>query len=163
MLPPSLVRKFPKLKADGSRKTSDASRQYNCIAWSAERDQNRWWQPDRIEAWDHWPPGVPDDGSFGCFIALFESLRYRSCQSSNLEIAYEKVALYADSQSFTHVASQLPSGAWSSKLGPDEDISHNSLEALEGHEYGEVKQILKRGCGLTGILARCFFKIARLF
>lgn len=49
----------------------------------------------------------------------------------------------------THAARQLPSGAWTSKLGEWEDIEHDTLEALEGSEgrgeaYGRVALILKR-------------------
>ncbi|GEM_PF-448397 len=162
MLPPTLAAHFPKLPADGAKKTSDATPQYNCIAWSAARDQTRWWQPEIINPWDYWPPGVPNDGSFDCFVALFETLGYSKCGDSNLEAVYEKVALYADGQGFTHVASQLCSGAWTSKLGPCEDIQHNSLDSLEGNvrfEYGAVRQIMKRRCGWKDALTRLVFKV----
>ncbi len=43
-----------------------------------------------------------------------------------------------------HVARQLKEGMWTSKLGPDEDIEHNTLDALEGELYGAVTQVLKR-------------------
>jgi hypothetical protein len=95
---------------------------------------------------------------------------------SSLEIFYEKVALYYSDEKilpnltedvgFTHVAKQLESGAWTSKLSADEDIEHNTLYALEGNngnEYGKVKQILKKPCGFRGILVRMFFKIKSWF
>ncbi|MCI0637958.1 MAG: hypothetical protein L0Y72_23715 [Gemmataceae bacterium] len=37
----------------------------------------------------------------------------------------------------THAARQLPTGRWSSKLGPSEDIEHD-LHALEGEIYGTI-------------------------
>ena len=83
------------------------------------------------EPWDYWPPGIPDDCSFESFIILFEALGYEKddrAGNSGFEVLYEKVALYADDEGFNHVASQLSSGAWTSKLGPEEDIMHNSLE-----------------------------------
>ena len=174
MLPPALARKFPKLLTDSSaKKTSCSTPQYNCIAWAAEFDQDRWWQPIKEESWDHWPDGVPDDCSFDSFIILFEKMGYKKCgMDSRPEIFYEKVALYYSDEKilpsltedvgFTHVARQLASGAWTSKLSADEDIRHGSLDSLEGnngHEYGKVKQILKRPCGLFGILPRAFYKI----
>jgi hypothetical protein len=79
MLPSALVKKFPKLPADGAEKTSDPTPQYNCIAWAAEKDQHRWWQPIKEESWDHWPEGVPDDYSFESFVILFEKMGYEKC------------------------------------------------------------------------------------
>src|SRR6266487_3030890 len=130
MLPPSLEASFPKLKADGAAKTSDSSKRYNCIAWSAQRDSLRWWDPGRSEPWEYWPDDVPDDYSFDSFVLLFEKLGFQRCVGAHLELFFEKVALYGDSSGFTHVASQLASGAWTSKLGTYEDIRHNSLQCL---------------------------------
>jgi hypothetical protein len=36
----------------------------------------------------------------------------------------------------THMARQLPNGAWTSKCGPEEDITHFTLDALE--TYGTI-------------------------
>lgn len=52
----------------------------------------------------------------------------------------------------THMARQLPDGTWSSKLGPNEDITHFTLDALESYgrahgardEYGCDVLYLKR-------------------
>jgi hypothetical protein len=162
MLPPALVKKFPKLPADGAKKTSDPTPQYNCIAWSVKRDKKQWWQPIKEESWDYWPPDVPDDFSFESFVLLFEKQGYKKCIGSHFEIFYKKVALYADEEGFTHVCDQLNSGAWTSKLAADEDIQHNSLEVLEGkvgNEYGKVAQIVKRNCNFFEILVRSLFKI----
>jgi hypothetical protein len=143
----------------GAQETSPADPGYNCLAWSAKRDKNNWWQPGGATG-QYWPPGVLDDYSFECFVQLFEKMGYKRSATPQLEILYEKVALYDDGSWFTHVSSQLPSGAWTSKLGPDEDIQHNSLQALEGNianEYGKVREIMKRRCNLGGILKRAFF------
>jgi hypothetical protein len=45
---------------------------------------------------------------------------------------------------FHHFAWQLKDGNWTSKLGKDVDISHKTLQAIEGEIYGIVRQILKR-------------------
>ena len=64
----------------------------------------------------------------------------------------EKVAIYAIGGRTKHMARQLPSGAWTSKLGDLEDIEHESLSALEGSDYGNVAMIMARKAGkLTGI------------
>ena len=63
------------------------------------------------------------------------------------------MALYGDAGGApTHVARQLPSGAWTSKLGDWEDIEHQTLASLEERPgaapaYGKVARILKRPWG----------------
>ena len=73
---------------------------------------------------------------------------YQPCQSDQLEPGYEKVAIYVDSTGTpTHMARQLSSGTWTSKLGRHEDIEHTTLAQLEGEgedTYGVAYQILKR-------------------
>lgn len=44
----------------------------------------------------------------------------------------------------THAARQLPDGTWTSKLGKDVDISHDSLDGLSGDRYGTPALILRR-------------------
>lgn len=69
---------------------------------------------------------------------------YEVCDNTELEVGFEKIAIYGDSDGeATHAARQLPNGKWTSKLGRWEDIEHE-LEGLTGEMYGEVKQILKR-------------------
>jgi hypothetical protein len=146
MIPANLASKYPNLVADGGIKTSNQDPAYNCIAWAAQNDTQWWWQPGGGTG-IYWPPGVLDDFSFQCFVELFEKMGYVDCLEDHLlESGYEKVAIYADDDGeFTHVAKQLPSGAWTSKLGPDEDVQHNSPHGLEGRSaYGSVKRILKR-------------------
>ena len=62
-----------------------------------------------------------------------------------MEEGVEKIALYADQGGEpTHMARQLRSGKWTSKLGELEDIEHDDLAILEGECYGQVVTILKR-------------------
>ncbi len=61
------------------------------------------------------------------------------------EPGIEKVAIFADESGCPkHMARQLPSGKWTSKLGHDEDIEHSDLAVLEGGDYGRVVSILAR-------------------
>jgi hypothetical protein len=60
-----------------------------------------------------------------------------------LEEGFDKVAIFANKDRVTHMARQLRSGRWTSKLGPLEDVEHD-LHAVESKTYGRVVKILKR-------------------
>lgn len=71
----------------------------------------------------------------------YETLGYDLCYDERLEEGVEKIALYGIDNPDgtiepTHAARQLSSGEWTSKLGPFEDISHTSLDDLNGPTYG---------------------------
>lgn len=110
------------------------------MAW-AVGDQSRWWEPTTPY---YWPAGAPRQYTVAAYQAVFEILGYHVCVTRNLEPGYEKIALYGSSGEFQHVAKQLPSGTWSSKLGLDHDIMHGTLEALEGESYGQVEVLMRR-------------------
>ena len=138
-----LVSWFPRLRNSSFEKTSIRSALYNCIAWSVGEDDRKWW-PDAQSQY-YWPPGAPREVSIDAFVLAFQTLGYQVCDDrrEELEAGFEKVALYALGVTPKHAAIQLASGAWSSKLGPDEDIQH-SLDALTGARYGIVVRILRR-------------------
>lgn len=146
---------FPKLAAAGYKKTSERTGfppqagAYNCIAWAAgDPGSARWWWPAPDS---YWPPWAKlREPTVECFVITFRRLGYRVCHSSRPEFAYEKVALYAIHRSYgaarppeswrdmqgwvpTHMARQLGDGAWTSKCGPCEDITHFTLDALESY------------------------------
>lgn len=98
--------------------------------------------PAELGYW--WPDGIPNKEEVESFVALFESLNYQHCDNPDVEDGYEKVAIYAKGDDPTHVALQLESGEWSSKLGPDEDIAHTTLTELEGPSYGAPVAFLRR-------------------
>jgi hypothetical protein len=136
----SYLAALPRLRADNHRETSPASWQYNCIAWAAGVTDAWWWPiPGR-----YWPPDVPREESRAAFVAAFGTLGYAPGASPILESGIEKVALYASDNAPTHAARQLPSGIWTSKLGPAIDIEHATLEVVAGGVYGEVIAILSR-------------------
>ena len=94
-----------------------------------------------------WGEGVPHVDTVEAWIAVFEREGYRVCRSSEPEAGYEKVALFATEEDApTHVARQLPSGRWTSKLGKLEDIEHD-LGDLAESSYGQVVQSMKRPTG----------------
>ena len=141
-----LEESFPKLATGGYRITSLETSVYTCAAWAA-RETHRWWDPSSGGG-SYWPPGVPPTDSLAGLLAAFATLGYEPCGDSGQEPGVERLAIYADGHgSPTHVARQLQSGAWTSKLSTAEDIEHDTLEALEGPLYGKVVQHLRRLIG----------------
>ena len=131
---------FPGLCGSGYLVTSPEDIRYNCVAWAAA-DEERWWWPDEDS---YWPEGVAREETVAALLAAFQSLGFVPCDGPLLEEAYEKVALYAAAGGIpTHVARQLQSGLWSSKLGQLQDIEHR-LEDLCGAVYGHCTSYLKR-------------------
>jgi len=134
---------FPDLSANNYSITSPATTEYNCIAWAAG-DTEKWWWPDPLYV-DYWPSEAPRTDSLQSFIKAYETLDYAVCDSVVYEDGFEKVAIYVDyAGKPTHVARQLSSGYWTSKLGDWEDIEHNVLNSIIGSQYGSVATILKR-------------------
>ena len=92
----------------------------------------------------YWPLGVPKTDQVDSFVSAFAGLRYELCDSGDFQEGFEKVAIFAKDYLVTHMALQLPSGNWTSKLGGSVDIEHEALEALEGSNYGAVVQFMRR-------------------
>ena len=127
--------------------TSEATSAYNCIAWVVGETE-RWWDPFNPKR--YWPPGVPRDDSVEAVAACLATAGFSICEHGRPEPDTEKLALYADDEGFTHVARQLESGRWTSKLGEDVDVEHD-LNALTtsanrtGYwRYGEVAAYMSR-------------------
>lgn len=161
MLAQNREKRYPNLGAHyrvTSEETINKKVRYNCVAWAALGDTKKWWQAG-IGPDFYWPKGVRDDDSFRSYEELFRFFRYipTTITDRSHEIFYEKVALFAYSDGdFSHVSYQLFSG-WTSKLGGWEDIRHDTLEALEGGDYGNVKMVLKRISNIRGFVSRAFF------
>jgi hypothetical protein len=81
------------------------------------------------------------------FVEAFATLGYAPSGAESVEPGLEKVAIFADERGRpTHVARQLASGRWTSKLGRLEDIEHD-LRDLESEAYGDVVQVMQRAIG----------------
>ena len=136
----------PSISPDKYEITSPATSDYNCIAWAAEEDDIPW---DPTDIKKYWPDGVARELTLEAFIFAYQTLGYFTCNNSELEEGFQKIAIYAKQDSVddagqpTHVARQLLNGKWTSKIGRLEDIEHE-LDGLTGYYYGEVVQILKR-------------------
>lgn len=136
---------FPKLKGgNGYTITSEATPIYNCLAWAAG-DNEWWWDIDRRLAGVRWPLGVPREYTLATWRQIFQESGFEGCETGTQEAGFEKVAAYVgDDEEPTHAARQLQSGKWTSKLGQSHDIEHDTLDSLEGDEYGKVAFIMKR-------------------
>lgn len=140
----------PNLHPNSYQITSPSTPDYNCIAWGVEED-DRWWDPTDPD--EYWPEGVPRELTLAAFVQVYQAFGYAPCESFELELGFQKLAIYTkpdgqpDGQP-THVARQLPSGRWTSKMGRLEDIEHE-FNALEGFYYEAVAQILKRPVSLS--------------
>jgi hypothetical protein len=128
--------------------TSLESTAYNCVAWAAGESDRAWWPDSQDTA--YWPEGVPRETTVAAFVAAFQTLGYELCAEGSLEEGIEKIALYTLNGKPTHVARQLSSGRWTSKLGKWVDIEHATPESVLNFPncriYGEPTQYMKR-CG----------------
>lgn len=140
---PDIEAAFPDLSATGYSIESPQDDSYNCIAWAAGANDDWWWPASPY----YWPPGLPKANTVQSFITAFEQQGYSVCENVELEPGYEKVVIYAKEGRPTHAARQLPSGSWTSKLGEDYDIEHQSLHGVEGYYYGTIAVALRRAIG----------------
>ena len=135
--------KFPLLVAEGYEVTSEPTDEYNCIAY-AVGETDRWWTHFEGAGY-YWPEHAGRSDSIQSLVEVFVGLGYELCEDAGNEPGFSKVALYADSEGdWTHAAVQLNDGRWSSKLGPDEDISHRTPQSLDSDLYGVVNCYMRR-------------------
>ncbi len=127
------------------RVTSPQKKTYNCVAW-AVGDTTHFWYDAKIKGY-YWPPGARSADTLEGWKDVFEIHNYSDCDSHGFEPEFEKIAIFVDSDGIpSHVARQLGSGQWTSKLGKGSDIEHMTLDVLEGEEYGRVGVIMRRPC-----------------
>jgi len=130
----------------GFQTTSNATPDYNCIAWAAGRS-DKWWWPDAGHK-AYWPRGVPRSATVDSFTKAFSLLGYSPCGTDDsFEGGFEKVAIFAKNGVPTHAARQLVAGphagSWTSKLGRGIDVAHH-LHGAAGVLYGTVILVMRR-------------------
>ena len=130
---------FPHLAHD-FQITSERTPAYNCIAWAAQ-DTLQWWWPAELS---YWPAQAPRQETLDAFVEAFGTLGYSPCSDGKLEEGVEKVVIFCVGGVPSHMARQLPTGAWTSKLGKSWDIGHSSPGELNGRAYGAAVQYLSR-------------------
>ncbi|WP_420888143.1 DUF7689 domain-containing protein [Bradyrhizobium elkanii] len=135
----------PNVTASNLTPTSGATDAYNCLAWAVHyQDLPIWPDPFNVCSW---PPDMPRIETIDSIRLFLERVGFQRCQTTDVEAGYEKVAIYADQHGPQHIARQLPSGSWTSKLGVAIDASHSSLSVLEDGSYGNVAMLMKRRAG----------------
>ncbi|NUP07970.1 MAG: hypothetical protein HOW73_18140 [Polyangiaceae bacterium] len=136
----------PRLASDNCELTSNATEDYNCLAFAAGVT-NQWWEPYVIppsRPGIYWPAGVFPDNGVEHWVAALATVGFRPCTDASLDEAYVKVAVYGCDGDATHAARQLKDGRWASKLGLLEDIIHATAQDVAGGDYGEVAVVLAR-------------------
>lgn len=152
MTPEEMETAFPNLRNSQYAITSPPTPNYNCIAW-AVGDTEHWWEPIRHIPGYYWPRRAPLAYTLDSYTAALELHGFSVCDDAEPEPGFEKIALYANADGEpTHAARQLASGQWTSKLGDEDDITHDTANALEGDDYGALARFLKRRTGTSGFL-----------
>jgi len=135
----------PGLRVAPYKVTSERDPRYNCIAW-AVGDISHYWYDVKIKGY-YWPPDAPSADTVEGWVYIFEILGYRKTDRRDLEPEFEKIAIYVTGEGFPeHVARQVSSGKWSSKMGRGCDMEHSTLEDIEGEIVGKAEVIMKRRC-----------------
>ena len=134
---------MPLLAAEGYQITSEATNEYNCIAYVLG-ETDRWWSHSAGADY-YWPEHASRTPLIHSLIEAFAGLGFELCEDAGDEPGFSKIALYSDEKGhWTHAAVQLPDGQWSSKLGALEDISHRTPQSLESDLYGDVQCFMRR-------------------
>ena len=139
---PNLIERwFPNLAGSGYEVTGEPTEEFNCIAWALEITSQRW---DCDQPRSYWPPSLPGNQEVWTIMRLFAGERFSVCDGDLPEPGFDKIAIYAFVGQFAHVARQLESCLWTSKLGRGPTITHNSPANLTGGFYGSVHCIMRR-------------------
>ena len=133
---------WPSLTPESFVETSPVDHFYNCAAHAADDNDKPWW-PSLARGY-YWPPDVPRTANLASFEAAYATKGYERCENPDLEEEVEKIAVYALDGVPKHVARQLASGRWTSKLGDLKDIDHATLDDLAGPGYGHPVLFMRR-------------------
>ena len=153
LLKSRLENMFERLEDDKNWEiTSPFDVNYNCIAWAVKTTKANIWPIEygicqTIDGGlNAWFEEFPLDEKLETFVHLFNKYSFRICDLDwSLENGFEKLALYSnDGINMSHVARQLTTGMWTSKIGKSNDITHSSPIYLEGISYGKAVIAMKR-------------------
>jgi hypothetical protein len=131
---------FPNLNESNHRTTSPPTPLYNCFGWAIAGEEALL-GPERGYIW---PSAAPRNHKLSSFEIVVAEYGYDRCETSSLEPGWEKIALFGIPEHIDHAARQLSSGRWTSKLGREEDIEHDTPEAVAGGAYGTILAFFKR-------------------
>jgi hypothetical protein len=143
MIPPRRLQVlFPKLQPGNWEQRSHANARYTCMAF-ANGDKRHIWEAGVYGGRFYWPPDIRQDNTVEAWEQVFLNQGYERTENREVEVGFEKAAIYVLDDFASHVAIS-DDYTWLSKIGKGQDISHSSLDLLEGDEYGIVDRILKR-------------------
>jgi hypothetical protein len=132
----AIEEEFPKLQDANYVVTRGSTIAYNCIALAFNYEDDWVW------------PGYEID-DFENIFRTYEATSVKPDDESatTVEKGIVKIALYANrdwggSTKATHLARQLPSGMWLSKLGGSIGLRHE-FDGLEGGSYGNIIKVYK--------------------
>lgn len=145
MNPEEISTKWPNLKiGDNFSYTSLKRRGFNCVAYALEFENKDWdmlvfakiYNLDKTQL----------DHSANGYAKIFsEKFGFEKCDNPNLEEGFKKIALYENNEGdFTHIARQMESGKWTSKMGNYEDIEHYDLIGISGNFYGKPSMYMRK-------------------
>lgn len=142
----TLIGWFPSLQGDSNFEiTSDCTPAYNCIGWAL--GMNDVWvgldHPSNY-SWAWWPKEVACNEEKSSLISLFEHFGFELCNSAAVEEDYDKVALFADEEGWTHAAKVIGENVLHSKIGTAWDIHHSGGNLFASSEYGSIFAYMKR-------------------
>jgi hypothetical protein len=104
------------------------------MAWAVD-DVRQWWEygATLFGVPTFWPNGYPPGETVADVSNVLQGVfRYTPTIDRRARLGIERVAIYGHADlSFAHIARQLESGRWSSKLGELYDLEH-ALSDLEG-------------------------------
>jgi hypothetical protein len=131
---------WPNLTKRSFRKTSVATRVYNCVSWALGLTDIK------FNSFSYyWPPNLPREHTVDNYVNLYRLYEFEICPDGSYEEGTEKIALFGDGEGlFQHVSRQLSNGLWTSKMGELEDIEHKAPEVVSGSLYGRVSVYMKR-------------------
>lgn len=122
-------------------KTSNKTTAYNCIAWAANINTERFW-PDPYGGYK-WPDDIIFEESLEAFIQFYNKHDYKLSDNGQYKDGFIKIAIFTKDDVPTHAARQISENNWTSKLGDHIDVKH-SLESLENGFYGDVAVFMEK-------------------
>ena len=120
--------------------SSKSTTEYNCVAF-AVGDETRRWEPYGY----YWPDDLSQDYSTDTLIKACNKEGFELCKDWTLVKDREKIVIYVnDRGGWEHVARQESDGRWKSKLGDEEDITHENPKSLICADYGTPRICMER-------------------
>lgn len=117
---------------------------YNCIAWAMGMD-DRWVDHHETIPWHWWPSGVQRNLSRQALVDAFIALGFEEATNPEFEAGYDKVALYAKGNEWSHAAKIIDDIRYHSKFGASNDAFHSGGDTLM-QGYGSIFTYMRRKC-----------------